>query len=83
MGIMSTALVVYDYKFPANSGQAPLVPAPFSGRMDILPATSPAAMHPEAARSGLIVLGRQTGTYGPDARITSTVPPGLIVDIYA
>lgn len=80
---MSTALVVYDHKFPITRGQRPVVPAPFSGRSGILPAALPAAMDPEVTRCDGIVILEQGGTYGPDAKIIPTVSPGLILDIYA
>lgn len=78
---MSTALVVYEYKFPVNRGHKSIVPATSYDRLGMLPETLPAIYH-EAGRSGWIVDERQMENYGPNARIISTLSPGMIVDIY-
>lgn len=83
MAIMSTDLVVFEQNFPAHPWQKPMVPAPSPGRSGMLPAAPPAVVYTEAARTGWIVVERQAGSYGPDARIISELSPGLIVDFYA
>ena len=78
---MTTALVVFEHMFPANRRDASFVAAPFPYRPAGLPEPRP-AMGPVNG-SDWIVIERQTGLYGPDARTVSALPPGLIIDVYA
>ena len=79
---MSGALVVFEHEFPVNRGHKPMVPAVFSDRPALFAEALP-GMNPEPGRSDWIMFENKTGAYGPDARMISTVPAGLIVDIYA
>jgi hypothetical protein len=78
---MSTDLVVFEYKFPAIRGHKPRAPALFSYHLEVLPEAMP-VMPPYPGRSGGVAVERQTLMYGPDAKIISTVAPGLIIDLY-
>jgi hypothetical protein len=78
---MSGALVVLKQKLPVYHGPKLSVQALLPKRRRTKRTASP-GMYPEADRSGLIVIGDGKGIYGRDARIITTLPPGLIIDIY-
>lgn len=78
---MSTSLVVYEYNLPVRRRHWPIEASAFSGSPGMLREPLP-VMRPDADRHRWIVDERQAGIYGPDARIISTVSPGMIVDIH-